>query len=100
MGLTAVAGLHVYTTHVTGTLTALGRRWVLSIVAGRRRGRGSGGGRARRRFLLLLWVLYLLGATAGGWSWARWGVRPMLAPVVALLVIVGIDLVRPIGTRR
>ena len=50
----------------------------------------------RSRALALIWVLYVVGAVAGTVGELRLGTLALVAPVVVLLAIVGIDLWRPI----
>jgi uncharacterized membrane protein YoaK (UPF0700 family) len=97
VSIRAVAGLFIFTTHVTGTLTALGSQLVRAIVPG---GKHSRLRLERGFFLFMLWVLYLIGAGLGAWGWMRYGLWPLIGPLVLLLGVIALDLIRPIGTRR
>jgi uncharacterized membrane protein YoaK (UPF0700 family) len=95
-----VGASSVYTTHLTGNLTRLGREGAHSLVYLRERGAGDEQGRRSLRrvaLMALLWLAYLVGALAGSAAADAWQGRAAAFAVVVLLGLVIVDVVRPIG---
>jgi uncharacterized membrane protein YoaK (UPF0700 family) len=90
--LRRLAGQTVRTTFVTGMLTHLGEEAAKFALPATRPSASSG----RLRLLILVWLCYAAGAVFGGWAHDQWALHALIAPLVALVVVVGVDLVRPI----
>jgi len=86
--LRAAGVLNVYTTHVTGTLTRMAQRFVQFIFS--LRGHSGSALRHPRLHQAInlagLWVAYVLGAAAGGWSWLDVGFVAVWAPIGAIAI--------------
>lgn len=102
--LIRVGASSLYTTHITGNLTRLAREGahaLLWIATGHsRKGRTEEDDRrAARRVGLMagLWMSYTVGAVAGSLAVGRWGRLGAWAALAALLVLIAVDLLRPIG---
>lgn len=106
--ITRIGALAVHTTHVTGTLTKFGedtaeflfwlhdrshtpRRFVLALrlAAHKKEFRDMA-------VNLLLWVFFTVGAIAAVFAREGWGPYGLFAPIVVLIVLVLVDLTRPI----
>jgi len=90
--LRRLAGQTVRTTFVTGMLTHLGEEAAKFVLPSTRPSASS----SRLRLLTLVWVFYAAGAILGGWAHNQWALNALVAPLVVLVVVVGVDLVRPI----
>jgi uncharacterized membrane protein YoaK (UPF0700 family) len=105
--LRRVGVLTVRTTFITGVLTEFGEQiaesalWVARQWRRRRRRRAMRVARRRLSFvraalLGALWCAYALGAVAGGFGVAVWGMRALWMPIAVLVAVVLADLVSPI----
>jgi uncharacterized membrane protein YoaK (UPF0700 family) len=90
--LRRLAGQTVRTTFVTGMLTHLGEEAAKFALPSSRPSASA----SRLRLLALVWVCYAAGAVCGGWAHDQWSVNALVVPLVILVVLVGVDLVRPI----
>ncbi|MBV9411015.1 MAG: DUF1275 domain-containing protein, partial [Acidimicrobiia bacterium] len=90
--LRRLAGKTVRTTFVTGMLTHLGEEAAKFVLPSTRPTASS----SRLRLLTLVWVCYAAGAILGGWAHDQWALNALVAPLVVLLVLIGVDLVSPI----
>jgi uncharacterized membrane protein YoaK (UPF0700 family) len=100
----------IRTTYVTGMLTNFGEQFVACLFwlgAGRRGRRSPSVLKSFRstspreslvRMLLYggVWVGYVCGAVVAGLAESRWGARSLLLPLGGLLLVVALDLIRPI----
>jgi uncharacterized membrane protein YoaK (UPF0700 family) len=95
--------LDIYTTHVTGTLTAFSRDAVRYLMALRDRdGNRDPSGEASAAHLVFLgslWLLYVGGAAAGGVGWRTAGLQTVLLAVAAVLCVAAMDLLHPLAPR-
>jgi hypothetical protein len=112
--ITMVSGAVVRTTHVTGVVTDLGLEGVQYLLWVWDRTRGQGHRRVARvwrvsqrhpsllRLLLLSSIVgsFFFGVVAGTFAFLRWPQYALLAPVVFLLWIIGIDWRKPIADVR
>lgn len=94
--LRAAGVLNIYTTHVTGTLTRMSQRAVefLFAVGDRRRGSAHRVRCQKLRqagHLAVLWLAYVAGAAAGGWSWTDMGVLAFGVPVGVVAITTGLS---------
>jgi uncharacterized membrane protein YoaK (UPF0700 family) len=90
--LRRLAGKTVRTTFVTGMLTHLGEEAAKFALPSTR----SSASPSRLRLLVLVWVCYAAGAIFGGWAHDHWALNALVFPLVVLVMLVGVDLVRPI----
>lgn len=100
----------IRTTYVTGMLTNFGEQFVACLfwLGAKRRGRGSPSvlksfrssspRESLTRMLLYggVWVGYVCGAVLAGVAELRWAARSLLLPLCGLLLVIALDLVRPI----
>jgi uncharacterized membrane protein YoaK (UPF0700 family) len=109
--VTRVAGLRVYTTYVTGTLS----KWAEAVVAYgywvRDRARGRGGRRWRRilrvtprqsyaRHAVLttgLWAAYFAGGLSGAMLETRYGANAVVVSLIVLAAAIVVDLAAPVA---
>ena len=104
--LRRVGGRTVRTTYVTGMLTALAESAVGYVFLRRDLRRSPGGPRPDRkelraaghRALLLagIWCAYIGGGVAGAVLERRWRLDALLIPAAVLVVVVAVDLLRPV----
>jgi uncharacterized membrane protein YoaK (UPF0700 family) len=90
--LRRLAGQTVRTTFVTGMLTHLGEEAAKFALPSTRPSASS----SRLRLLILVWLCYAAGAVFGGWAHDQWALHALVIPLIVLVVVVGVDLVRPI----
>jgi uncharacterized membrane protein YoaK (UPF0700 family) len=90
--LRRLAGETVRTTFVTGMLTHLGEEVAKFALPSWR----SSASPSRLRLLSLVWACYAAGAVFGGWAHDQWALNALVAPLVVLVALIGVDLVRPI----
>ncbi|HVV49783.1 MAG TPA: YoaK family protein [Polyangia bacterium] len=103
--LVRVGASSVYTTHLTGNLTRLGREaahlllWLKDGRPDRAPPRRLRDQRAAHRVLLMgaMWTLYALGAVLGSLAADGWNRRGALPAVLGLAALIALDLVRPLG---
>jgi uncharacterized membrane protein YoaK (UPF0700 family) len=43
-----------------------------------------------------VWLCYAAGAIFGGWAHDQWALNALVAPLVVLVALIGVDLIRPI----
>jgi uncharacterized membrane protein YoaK (UPF0700 family) len=106
--LRRAGGVAIHTTYVTGMLTHFAEEavtylfWLRARAHSWRRLRVALWASPRQtsfvRAALLgsVWVLYAMGAVSSGFLVLRWGLLPLVLPIVVLLVVIGLDIVRPI----
>lgn len=104
-----VGGLNVYTTFVTGSLVKFGESFAAYLFWIRDRTRHrfrlrigkvlrvSPRNPHMKRALLTseLWLAYLVGAVAGGWTLAQWKLLAMLAPLAVIVALTVYGAARP-----
>jgi uncharacterized membrane protein YoaK (UPF0700 family) len=90
--LRRLAGQTVRTTFVTGMLTHLGEEAAKFVLPSSRPSASA----SRLRILALVWVCYAAGAIFGGWAHDQWALNALVAPLVVLVALIGVDLIRPI----
>lgn len=108
--LTHFSSLTLNTGFVTGTLVKFAEQLTkyLAWLYDRVRSEDTSFGRAlaasRRQhpfratvWLGIIWIAYVLGACCGGLSDSEFRLRSLLAPIVSLIVLIGIDLRKPLG---
>lgn len=100
----------IRTTYVTGMLTNFGEQFVACLfwLGAKRRGRRSPSvlksfrstspRESLARMLLYggVWVGYVCGAVVAGLAESRWAARSLLLPLGGLLLVIALDLIRPI----
>jgi uncharacterized membrane protein YoaK (UPF0700 family) len=90
--LRRLAGQTVRTTFVTGMLTHLGEEAAKFVLPSSRPSASA----SRLRLLALVWLCYAAGAIFGGWAHDQWALNALVAPLVVLVALIGVDLIRPI----
>jgi uncharacterized membrane protein YoaK (UPF0700 family) len=90
--LRRLAGQTVRTTFVTGMLTHLGEEAAKFVLPSSRPSASA----SRLRILALVWVCYAAGAIFGGWAHDQWALNALVAPLVVLVALIGVDLIHPI----
>jgi len=90
--LRRLGGKTVRTTFVTGMLTHLGEEAAKFVLPSSR----SAASPSRLRLLGGIWVCYAAGAIFGGWAHDQWALNALLVPLAILVVVIAVDLVRPI----
>ncbi|HEX6122414.1 MAG TPA: YoaK family protein, partial [Ktedonobacterales bacterium] len=106
--LRRAGGVAVHTTYVTGMLTHMAEEgvrylfWLRDRAHSWRRLRVALWASPRQtsfvRAALLagIWLLYAIGAVSSGFLVLRWGLVPLVLPITVLLVVIALDLIRPI----
>lgn len=111
--LTRVGALSVRTTHITGTLSKFAESTSRYLFWLHDHTRGSGYGRIIDALRLSrhhadfrdacltasLWLTFLLGATVGVTTYARFGIAALLAPIFLLGFFIALDLKWPFTSR-